>query len=538
MAEKTIKNPSLLPGDLDIELSGNAITAISGHPLIGTGGGTQSDYVYYPDFDETTGNIEFKLGTIDNPPSPIGGWHISGADGARGPQGDPGDDGISPTISTEPIAGGNRVTFTYDTPSKTEYIDVMSGAPGAPGAEGFSPTVTTSEISPTIQHPQGGTSVTITDSAGAHQFDVWNGLNGEGATVNLLEGTGIQITENGTDYTIGVSADYALKSELPDVTDMATKTWVGQQGYATETYAEAASANALSEAVAQIPDVTSFITKNVDDLTYYYKKTETSSSSELSTEFAKKVNKPDTSLTDKYLVRTDTNGAVSGWCNYNDKIYSKSESDGRYMQKNTDSTLSGDGTTNNLLGIKTDAALNLTNASAKSAVSAEWAQKAKYGATEYNIGHDLYQLYDWQNSITDWLEEGPGGRDPGDTLYADYAGSAYIDSNTVSSMAGIVNELHGKLDSTAAASTYQTKTDMTNYYQKTETSGATELSTEFNSRVKYFSPVTNQYTPGGNDYQHYIDNTQTFNYYKVQVHPYSASPTFSDDGIIHIVLEQ
>lgn len=315
MAEKIIENPSLLPGDLAFELSGNTITAISGHPIAGSGGGTQSDYVYYPDFDETTGNIEFKLGTIDYPPSPIGGWHISGADGARGPQGEPGDngktptfqinpknahwewkytdavtwidtqvvasgavgpkgqdgtngtngtngkdgkdgtdgkDGVSPTVSTSVIEGGNRVTFTYGEEVST-HIDVMNGTPGTPG---YSPTVTTSEISPTTQHPQGGTSVTITDSVGVHQFDVWNGLNGQGATVNLLEGTGIQITENGTDYTIGVSADYALKSDLPDVSDMATQTWVGQQGYlkavpdsyATKTYVNEASANALSEA--------------------------------------------------------------------------------------------------------------------------------------------------------------------------------------------------------------------------------------------------------------------------------------------------
>jgi len=154
--------------------------------------------------------------------------------------------------------------------------------------------------------------------------------------------------------------NYATTS---DINDMATQTWVGQQGYLTSipnTYAlksdvEAASANAYDKAVAKIPNVDNFITKDVNDLTYYYKKTETSGSTELSTEFAKKVNNPDTSLTDKYLVlRTDTNGAVSGWCNFNDKIYSKSESDGRYMQKNTDSTLSGDGTTNSPLGIDSD----------------------------------------------------------------------------------------------------------------------------------------------------------------------------------------
>ena len=502
MAEKIINNPSLLPGDLEIELSGGSIIAISGHPLIGSGGGTQSDYVYYPVFDNTTGNVEFHLGTTASNPQPAGGWHISGADGidgispkvqinsqtnewevsedggttwtstyvkatgpqgergiqgeqgiqgvdgknpvfeidstnahwkwkyaeatsgwtdtqvvasgAVGPQGDPGNDGISPTVSTSVIDGGNRVTFTYDTSSKTKYIDVMSGAPGAPGADGFSPTISTTPITNDPDHPQGGTKVTVTDSTGSEEFKIWNGANGQGATVNLKDGDGIHITQSSNDYTIGVSADYSamavtwvqdqnyLKS-VPDTYALKTdveaasanalteakswvnlqnyatktyandasanalseaKTWVGDQGYliqsdlasyATKTYVETASANAYDKAVAQIPNVTDFITKDVDNLTYYYKKIETSSSSELSTEFAKKVNKPDTSLTDKYLVlRTDTNGAVSGWCDYNDKIYSKSESDGRYMQKNTDSTLSGDGTTNSPLGIDSD----------------------------------------------------------------------------------------------------------------------------------------------------------------------------------------
>ena len=447
MAEKIINNPSLLPGDLEIELSGGSIIAISGHPLIGSGGGTQSDYVYYPVFDDTTGNVEFHLGTTASNPQPAGGWHISGATGPAGKDGTDGKDGVSPTVSTSSIPGGNRVTFTYGEGVST-YIDVMSGASGASGAagaSGYSPTITL-EPATSTSYPNGGTKITITDleHQAGQEFYVWNGNDGQGATVNLLEGTGIKIDRVGQDYTIGVSGDYASTSvveaasanalnqsktwvgdqgyltqsdlagyateayaeaasanalsaaktwvgqqgyltSVPD--SYATKTyandasanalseaetWVGQRGYATETYVETASANAYDKAVAQIPSVANFITKDVNNLTYYYKKTETSSTSELSTEFAK----------------------------------------------------------------------------------------------------------------------------------------------------------------------YQTKTDMTNYYQKSETSAASELSTEFNSRVKYFSPVTNQYTPGGNDYQHYIDNTQTFNYYKVQVHPYSASPSFSDDGIIHIVLEQ
>ena len=116
--------------------------------------------------------------------------------------------------------------------------------------------VCSTELSPTEQHPQGGSAVTITDGTGSQTINIWNGNNGAGATVRLLEGTGIKIEAEGSDYTIGVSADYALKSELPNLTPYATKTWVGEQGYltsipdsyATKTYANEASAHALSQA--------------------------------------------------------------------------------------------------------------------------------------------------------------------------------------------------------------------------------------------------------------------------------------------------
>ena len=408
MAEKTIKNPSLLPDDLpsllDIQLSGNNIIAISGHPVAGSGGGTQSDFVYYPVFDDTTGNVEFHLGTTASNPQPAGGWHISGATGpqgiqgeqgiqgiqgipgvdgknpvfeinssdahwrwkyaeatsgwtdlgvvasgavgpkgqdgtngvtpgvrintttnkweiaadgttwvptdvnATGPQGakgdkgdtgatgsqgekgdkgDKGDNGVSPTVSTDPTTGGTIVTFTYGT-GQSESITVLNGTPGAAGASGYSPTVSTEAVT-AEGHPQGGTKVTITDleHQSGQEFYVWNGTNGQGATVNLLDGDGIHITNDGTNYTIGVSANYSAMAV----------TWVQDQQYLTDipnTYAlktdvEAASANAYNEAVAQIPNVDNFITKDVNNLTYYYKKTETSSTSEITNALSTKL---------------------------------------------------------------------------------------------------------------------------------------------------------------------------------------------------------------------------------------------------------
>ena len=239
-----------------------------------------------------------------------------------------------------------------------------SGAPGAPGAngqDGVSPSVTTSEIPASTDHPQGGTSVIITDKTGDHQFNVWNGINGQGASVNLLDGSGIHIEQNGINYTIGVSADYALKSELPDVTDMATKTWVGQQGYltsvpdtyATKEYANDTSANALSQAQSWVGEQ-DFLTKA--DLAGYATETWVNQQNfATSADLASMVMVPDSAdvnLKDKYLVlRTKADGTVDGWTDFQNQSYSKSEADGRYMRKETDSTLEGTGTSDDKLRI-------------------------------------------------------------------------------------------------------------------------------------------------------------------------------------------
>ena len=70
-----------------------------------------------------------------------------------------------------------------------------------------------------------------------------------------------------------------------------------------------------------------------------------------------KVDKP-TSLNDKYLVlRTDSNGAVSGWEDLKKECYSKTEATGTFVATaNIDTTtLSGDGkTVSTKLGVKTD----------------------------------------------------------------------------------------------------------------------------------------------------------------------------------------
>jgi len=527
MADLIIQNPSITPNVFEYDEAGR-VSAISGYPLAGGGGGTivKSDLMWKPNVgsdgyvrwtlaSSATTPDEAYISGAQGPAGPQGvsgnpgknpefqinsenahwEWRYSGdtgwtdlgvvASGAVGPQGLSGNNGkdgisptvttatidggnrvtftygegsstyidvmsgasgangingISPTVSTETITGGNKVTFTYDDggTTKTESIDVMSGASGANGSDGFSPTVELTPIQDS-QYPQGGWNVKITDAE--HQagqtFQVFNGIDGQGATVDLIGGTGIQVSHQAgtTDYTISVSADYAMKSYVDSASANAlseAKTWVGNQHYLTsvpDTYAlksdvpttvaqltdsgnyykktETSGATEIANALSTKLDSTAaaqtyqtksdmtnylttsdasttyqpkgnyasasdivgmatqtwvgqqgFITKNVNDLTYYYKKTETSGASELSTEFAKYVTKPDSSLVNKYLVlRTDNAGNVSGWCDFQDQSYSKSEANGTFVATaNIDTTtLSGDGkSVSTKLGVKTD----------------------------------------------------------------------------------------------------------------------------------------------------------------------------------------
>lgn len=239
-----------------------------------------------------------------------------GPQGPKGDKGEPGKDGtngkngISPTVSTEQISGGNRVTFTYDDGSEipaTESIDVMSGVSGAPGKDG---TNGTDGVSPyiTIEHLVGspaGTRVSIIDvnhsSEDPLTFDVMNGRDGAGASYTFDSTT---LSGNGNTEPFGVNTDYIATQawvekdfvKNTDLTNYATKTyanetsaaalsqaesWVEQQGYltsipdtyATKSYTDEASANALSEAKTWVEgqdylkntDLTDYATKTYVD---------------------------------------------------------------------------------------------------------------------------------------------------------------------------------------------------------------------------------------------------------------------------------
>lgn len=122
----------------------------------------------------------------------------------------------------------------------------------------------------------------------------------------------------------------------------APTTYQPKGDYATNTLVQ----NTSAAITALIPSTTGLASKTdlqtvsagVDavsgELLNYYKKSETSAAAEISTALGDKVNKPSSTLQNKYLVlRTNSGGSVDGWVDVNANIYSKTESDGRYQKK-------------------------------------------------------------------------------------------------------------------------------------------------------------------------------------------------------------
>lgn len=109
-----------------------------------------------------------------------------------------GQAGYSPQIEVTDIEGGHQIRITTkisDTQFREDVFNVMDGeqgepgSPGAPGTPGVSPTVSVQDITESL--PGGGTkiighTVTITDAAGAHTFNVMNGENGAPGSAYVL----------------------------------------------------------------------------------------------------------------------------------------------------------------------------------------------------------------------------------------------------------------------------------------------------------------------------------------------------------------
>lgn len=179
---------------------------------------TDGDGTHTVTITDKDGDHSFTINDgADGEPGEKGADGEPGKNGEDGAPGADGKDGVSPTVKTDSISGGTRVTITdaegehtfdvlngkdggeaappeigengnwlingEDTGKPSRGADGADGAKGDPGEDGapgengtdgkdgVSPTVETSTI-------EGGTHVVITDASGAHEFDVMNGADG------------------------------------------------------------------------------------------------------------------------------------------------------------------------------------------------------------------------------------------------------------------------------------------------------------------------------------------------------------------------
>ena len=288
-----IKNPSIRQGDLDLRTDEQGyITSISGHPIAGGGGGGGT--TYYGDNEY----IQIKNGTVntftvtDNVKDVVD--HLTEKIALQVDAQTYNKNSIDTKLSAkqdelvfagyedkiETINGSGFIVNGYvsdidyqiDKNNFNKKIDYLSAS------------VSGKEDKLTFEYDEDNKVSAINGSA----------LAGQGGTT-YTPGQYIDITNNEISVTGVVAADeYATYSgDWNDVSD-SYKTNSGSfltsedlTQYSTIEHANDASANAFNQATALIPDVSNFITKDVNDLTNYYPKTQTSSDSELSTEFAK-----------------------------------------------------------------------------------------------------------------------------------------------------------------------------------------------------------------------------------------------------------
>lgn len=296
------------------------------------GGGGVANAIWKPAVDQD-GDLTWSWDTFPDSARPPETVNIKGP---RGESGAPGRDGTNGTNGTNGKDGENGKTpqiqinssnahweWRYSGASEWTDLGVVasgavgpqgipgaSGAPGTPGAngepgdDGFSPAVTMSAITDP-QHPNGGTRVTITDKTHptGQYFDIFNGDDGSGSSDKFDPST---MSGYGTE-----AAPYGV-----DTTVIATQAWVGEQGYltsvpdtyATKDYANDTSANALSQAQSWVG-------------------------------------------TQNFLTQADLAGYATETYVANASAETLSEADGRYMRKETDSTLDGIGTSADKLRI-------------------------------------------------------------------------------------------------------------------------------------------------------------------------------------------
>lgn len=208
--------------------SNNQVTAIDGHTLAGTGGST---YTAGTGIDITNDVI-----SLDEPVQLIAGNNVSIS-----------VTGVSAVISAQgggaSYTAGTGIDITSDVISIDNTVALKTDIPDV------SNLATKTEL-------------------GAVETKVETVSGMITPELPVVAGTGIGITETSTEITIAVTGDYALASAIPDVSDMATKTWVGNQGYLTEVPNIYATDIEVYEATVTAINIATGVIPDTEDITF------------------------------------------------------------------------------------------------------------------------------------------------------------------------------------------------------------------------------------------------------------------------------
>lgn len=504
-----IKNPSVRQGDLDLrtDASGN-IVSISGHPIAGGGGGGGTTYTpgQYINIDSNNEISVTGVVASDEYATYSGDWN----DVSNSYKTNSGS-----FLTNEDLT--NYATKTYVDSKDPVLIGDSNITATSTKVDGHTQWNLAVNVTPVVTDTKlvGDNCVTAhtTQTSGEWKigleqsaYEAIDSIDGISTDVGTLKtasagwdkvsdklDTTAFSTVSGSFLTAHQSLeDYATKS---DINDMATQTWVSEQGYITQetdwtNTIQEASAKAYNDATANansLYQAKGDYVKNTDigldsnnkvtaisgkeliitahqSLTNYYTKSETSGATQLSTEFGKYLTTAQYNIDSAtFALKSDLNGLVNSASVTTNDNYVMTNTGwkvltlpgGGMTQVYHDTTLTGDGNANdNQLGVAWSALSGNTIASALSADVAMY-----YYDTVDNmpigISTTINGIY---NALDNYLLTGDIMPDNG--ISGNYISQAQqFELGLTQTAYNAVTSVSSKLDTTAAAQTYLTKTD-------------------------------------------------------------------------------
>lgn len=137
------------------------------------------------------------------------GWTDTGmiTSGSQGPEGERGEAGRTPTFRVRETDSMFQWEYVGEGEQGWKNLDLITS--GNNGTDGFSPTVS-AEIIPTSVDSRGGYKLTFQygpEGGQTESINIYNGTNGEGASFTISEGTGIDVVRTGDNFNVALDTD-------------------------------------------------------------------------------------------------------------------------------------------------------------------------------------------------------------------------------------------------------------------------------------------------------------------------------------------